>query len=111
MAARRLVGRGDPLIKIVKASPRDRFELRRAAGGWNLLVAGAVQRTGAGQAYLLGDRAQKLLALYQRAYGAVIPSGAWLVLGNLPGGTLDSTRFGLVGSAEIAGKVVLPPQR
>ena len=41
----------------------------------------------------------------------MIPSGAWLVLGNLQGGTLDSTRFGLVGSAEIAGTVVLPPQR
>jgi len=29
----------------------------------------------------------------------------------VPGGTLDSTRFGLVGSAEIVRKVVLPPRR
>jgi hypothetical protein len=29
----------------------------------------------------------------------------------IPGGTLDNTRLGLVGSAEIVGKVVLPPRR
>ena len=47
----------------------------------------------------------RLLALYEKDYQGVIPAGAFLILGNAPGGSLDSTQFGLVSQEDLEGKV------
>jgi hypothetical protein len=35
----------------------------------------------------------------------VIPKDAYLILGNLPNGTIDSSAFGLVAKTDILGRV------
>jgi len=47
-----------------------------------------------------------MLSLYERDYKGVIPKNAYLILGNLVEGSLDSSRFGLVGKSDFLGKVV-----
>lgn len=48
----------------------------------------------------------KLLQLYENSFKGIIPENTYIILGNQPEGTLDSTRFGLVDKSGIIGKVV-----
>lgn len=101
-------GNPDPIIKVAKGLPGDRFGLRRARGGWTILVNGRVAKNSRGRPYLFGESSYRMLSLYESDYGGIIPPGAYLILGNLPGGSLDSSRFGLVAKSEILGKVLIP---
>lgn len=101
----RLSFRKDPLIKLVRAVPGDRFGLKELADGSAvLLVNGSVAENSAGEPYKFAGRHKRMLALYAKDYNGVIPAGSYLILGDQPGGTLDSSRFGLVGRAAITGK-------
>jgi hypothetical protein len=53
----------------------------------------------------LDDQGYRLLSLYEKDYKGIIPEDAYLILGNLPQGSLDSSHFGLVGKKDILGKV------
>ena len=48
-----------------------------------------------------------MLSLYEENYKGVIPENAYLILGNLSGGSLDITHFGFVNKKDILGKVKL----
>ena len=96
----------NPMIKIVKGVSGDKFHLSQTNGGWNILINGEVIKNSSGQEYLLSDRSSRMLALYENDYKGVIPAGAYLILGNLASGSLDSSRFGLVSKSDILGKVV-----
>ena len=47
-----------------------------------------------------------MLALYIKNYKGIIPARSYLILGNLPEGSVDSTRFGLIDQSALIGKVV-----
>ena len=99
-------GSADPLIKIVKGLPGDKFGLEQAEGGWHIRLNGKRLANSLGEPYRLADAQTRVLALYEKDYHGVIPPGAYLLMGNLANGSLDSTHFGLVSQHDLEGKVV-----
>lgn len=95
----------EPLIKIVKAIPGDKWTLKMNAQGYEIVVNGMPLLTSNGSLYQIPAENIKMLEMYVSSY-PVIPPEAYLILGNLFYGTLDSTRFGLVGKSDIIGKVI-----
>lgn len=101
-----LAGRPDPIIKQIRAVPGDRFELRQSGDEkWQIAVNGKILKTSEGEEYEIGLSGWKMLSLYEKDYKGVVPEGAYLILGNQPGGTLDSTKFGLVSIKDFYGRV------
>jgi len=98
-------GNRNPLIKIVKGISGDKFELREAEGGWNIIVNNKIVKNSEGKPYLISGNTYKMLSLYERDYKGVIPENAYLLLGNNTSGSVDSTRFGLVDKSGIIAKV------
>lgn len=98
---------GDPLVKIVKGISGDEFRLKKYRPGcWNLLINGKILRNSRKTAYCIGEHGYRMLSSYEKVYNGVIPQDACLILGNQPEGTLDSTRFGLVGRVDLMGKAL-----
>lgn len=94
-----------PIVKSVKAVPGDRFELKKdKMGYWNIVVNGKILVTSDNTPYALPETKSKMLALYADSYKNIVPEDAYIILGNLPGGTLDSTQFGLVNKVDFIGK-------
>ena len=58
-----------------------------------------------GDSFELAMRRFKRQIEHMEGYGAKIPEDAFLVLGNLVEGSIDSTAFGLVSRDDIIGKV------
>lgn len=104
--AYRYGGSTEPLIKIVKAVPGDKFSLKKSDSGWNIMVNGKVVVNSEKKPYNIGDAGYRMISLYVKDYEGVIPDDAYLILGNDPAGSLDSTIFGLAGKSDFIGKVV-----
>ncbi len=107
-------GSEDPLIKIIKGVPGDRFELGELNGDSDenekvrhIMIGGEIITNSDGESYVLNERGYGILSLYEESYGGVIPEDSYLILGNLIGGSTDSTRFGLVHRDDILGKVLM----
>ncbi len=98
-------GNENPLIKIVKGVPGDKFELRKSDSGWNILINNQILKNSKSEPYVISRNRYKMLSLYESDYKGVIPKNAYLLLGNLVSGSVDSTRFGLVDKSNIIGKV------
>ncbi|MGE4554826.1 MAG: signal peptidase I [Candidatus Paceibacterota bacterium] len=98
-------GNKNPLLKVVKGVPGDKFELREAEGGWNIVINNKIVKNFEGQPYLISGNRYKMLALYEKDYNGTIPKNAYLLLSNQVGGSIDSTRFGLVDKNGIIAKV------
>jgi len=99
-------GNLDPLIKIVKAIPGDRFSLRSTSDGeWNIIVNDNIVNNSQGEDYSLGPSGYEILSMYERDYKGVIPESTYLIMGNLAGGSVDSSRFGLVHQSNFLAKV------
>ncbi len=98
-----------PIIKIVKGIPNDKFHLECVDNNsrWNLIINNKVVRNSEGRPYIFNKQRYKMLSLYERDYNGVIPDNVYLILGNIPQGTMDSTKFGLVGRGDIIGKVIM----
>lgn len=95
----------DPLIKIARAVPGDRFALEERPDGVSLLlVNGAVLENSAGRPYEFTGRRKRMLGVYARDYKGVIPPDSYLLLGDAAEGSLDSGRFGLAAREVIVGK-------
>lgn len=99
---------GDPLVKIAKGVEGDKFQLKKSATGcgWNILINNKILENSQNSPYCLGEQGYRMLSLYEKDYKGVIPQNAYLILGNSTGGTLDSTRFGLVDKSDFLGKAV-----
>ncbi len=95
----------DPIIKIVKGVPGDTLGLKTQNGKWLILLNGEIVKNSKSEEYEIDGSGERMLSLYIKDYKGVIPEGAYLLLGNLKNGSLDSTRFGLVGKEDILGKV------
>jgi len=96
----------NPLIKIVKAVPSDKWSIKKVNEKCMVVVNNKVLKNSEGKVYLFPKNRCKMLEIYAKSY-PVIPDNAYLILGNKTSGSLDSTRFGLVGKKDITGKVVL----
>jgi len=98
-------GNHEPIIKIVKGVPGDNFSFKKSGYGWNILIGNRVVNNSRNQPYLLDEESYKILLLYKNDYQGVIPANTYLILGNLPAGSLDSSRFGLISAEDILGAV------
>jgi signal peptidase I len=98
-------GNKNPIIKIIKGIPGDKFSLKKTNNGWYILINGEILKNSQNQPYILDERGYRVLSLYEKDYKGIIPEDAYLILGNLPQGSLDSSHFGLVGKKDILGKV------
>jgi signal peptidase I len=96
-----------PIIKIVKGLPKDQIILASTSSGWNILINGQAVKNSEGKEYLIGGQGYNMLSLYIRDYQGKIPENAYLILGNIASGTVDSTVFGLIDKSDILGKVEL----
>lgn len=104
-------GDPNPIIKIIRGIPGDAFALSPtppgfSPQGWFILINGAILTNANDKQYITDARGERMLSLYVRDYHSVIPPDAYLILGNLPEGSIDSTRFGLVGKSDLMGKVL-----
>jgi len=99
-------GLPEPLVKIVKAVPGDYWEIKLADQGYKIIVNGKVLTNSNKEPYQIPTGKIAMLKLYASDY-PIIPPNTYLILGNIPSGTLDSSRFGLVSKSEIIGKVII----
>jgi signal peptidase I len=107
IVAYKYAGNDVPIIKIVKGIEGDKFKLKKSkAGCWNILINAKILKNSSGRPYCLDERGWRMLSLYEQDYKGVIPKNAYLILGNLVEGSLDSSRFGLVDKSDFLGKVV-----
>lgn len=97
----------EPLIKIIKASPGDSFKLEKTNGGYTMLINNEILKNSQNQPYILDEKGYRLLSLYEHDYKGIIPKNTYLILGNRVGGSLDSSRFGLIDKSDILGKIVI----
>ena len=91
-----------PLIKAIRGLPGDRFEISNG----KIIINGAPATNSAGEPYQLSPVRAAMIALYVHDDHGIIPPDSFLVMGENPAGTLDSTRFGLVTRQEILGKLL-----
>jgi len=100
-------GNEDPLIKIVKGIPGDKFALQKTqVGCWNILINDKILENSQNSPYCISEQGYKMLSLYEKDYQGVIPEDAYLIMGNLISGATDSTRYGLVHKNDILGKAI-----
>ena len=90
-----------PLIKALRGLPGDKF----SASDGHILINGAPATNSAGQPYQLSPPRAAMIALYVHDDHGIIPPDSFLVMGENPAGTLDSSRFGLVWRQAIIGKL------
>ena len=98
--------RNHPLIKIIKGLPGDRLFLKPADKSktkWCLVINHKIVKNSERVPYSIGLRGYHRLKRFE----GVIPQGQYLILGNLPKGSLDSTAFGLIKEENILGIVSL----
>ncbi len=100
-------GGAEDLVKSVMGVPGDMLAFQKSGSRWHILVNGAPLANAQGETYLVSDAARRMLALYVGDQGGVIPADAYLVLGNNPAGSIDSTWFGLASAGDFKGKVDL----
>ena len=98
-------GNPEPIIKIVKAIPGDKFSFQKEETGWRILINDEILKNSENIPYLINENSYKLLRLYEKSFNGVAPENTYIILGNQPGGTLDSTRFGLIDKNDIIGRV------
>lgn len=99
-------GNAVPIIKIIKAIPGDKWELKKndQSDSYRIIVNGQSLKNSLGEFYQIPEAEIKMLKLYVRDY-PIIPLNTYLILGNRTAGTLDATRFGLINKKDIIGKV------
>ena len=105
LVAYRYSGDYIPLLKQVRALPGDTWDLVPRPGGLSgIAVNGRELTNSIGQPYAVSSKKARKLELYIHDYPR-IPPDTYLILGEEPEGTVDSTEFGLVSKSDILGKV------
>ena len=94
----------NPLIKIVKGIPGDKFNLQETAGGWHILINENILKNTLEKPYLIDQSGYKMLSLYIVDHNGIIPEQALLIMGNLTFGTTDSSRLGLISIRDVLGR-------
>lgn len=86
-----------PIIRIVRAGPGDKWAYRNGI----IIVNGKALVNSQGTTYQIKS---EILKLYAKNYPK-IPAKTYLLMGDNPKGSLDSSRFGLIRDQDIIGKV------
>ncbi len=97
----------EPIIKIIKAVPGDIVSLKKAGGSWNIVVNGALLQTTVGIPYAINNEVFNMFSRYVAEVNGIIPPDIYMILGNLPAGSVDSTYFGFVRKQDLVGKIIL----
>ncbi len=98
-------GNKNLLIKSVKGIPGDQWNLKKENGLYEIVVNDVSLLNSEGKPYEIPESSAKILQLYTKDY-PIIPSDAYLLLGDETGGSVDSTHFGLISKNDIMAKVV-----
>jgi len=97
-----------PIVKAIRGVPGDKIDLRLiGTDTYELLVNDQVLKTAQGEVYRFSDKRARMLGLYVRDYKGVIPADAYLLLGDVPTGSLDSSATGLFGRGALVARVQL----
>ena len=91
-----------PLLKLLLGLPGDRIAVRQG----EIFINDDVVKNDEGQPYQLSGPRAAMIDLYVHDYGGVIPPDQYLVMGENPAGTTDSSRFGYVARDHIIGKMI-----
>jgi len=99
-------GNDAPIIKIVKAIPGDSWQLEKnnQLNSYQIKVNGLALKNSQNEFYKIPASDIHMLRLYVENH-PTIPQNTYLILGNQPSGSLDSTKFGLISKNDILGKV------
>lgn len=93
------------VVKFVTAVPGDRIALAEAEGGSALLINGDEIKNSQDEAYRFNAARANMLNLYITQYDGILPADTYLLLGNNPAGSYDSSQFGMVGKDGFVGKI------
>jgi signal peptidase I len=96
-----------PLIKQIRGLPGDAFVFMPATDerGFRLLVNGETLANSAGEPYLITGRTIFTMVGEGKPYGSHVPPDHYLILGDQPHGSMDSTHIGFVSRAQLIAKV------
>jgi hypothetical protein len=99
----------DPVVKILRGLPGDKFELSKDSGGrgWNLVINGdPVMWEAENKPYFFGGKQAPTLALYEKSRKGILGADEIIILGNWPPGNNDSGIFGVFSINDVLGKVI-----
>lgn len=96
----------EALIKIVEAVSGDKIELVKNGGSWNIDINGEPLKTTVGIPYAINESVFNVFSRYVDGVNGVLPTDTYMILGNLPAGSIDSTHFGFVRKQSLIGKVL-----
>jgi len=94
--------RDTPVVKVVRAVPGDTLALLEEEGIFYIHVNDERLTTSTGEPYALKPNRARMLQLYE----GELRADTFLLLGNIAGGTYDSTRLGLIHKSDIEGRVI-----
>jgi len=92
-------GNENLLLKQIKAIPGDEFEFYNDT----IYINEKVIKNSVNISYKINS---KMLELYSKSY-PILPENTYLILGDNPAGTQDSSKFGLIDKSQIIGKGVI----
>lgn len=106
IAAYTAPGYADPVIKVVRGVPGDRFGLIRDGAVANISINGSVLTNAVGAPYVISENRYNFLKLSVEQYNGVIPPNYYFLLGDVPSGSVDSILFGLIPRDQLIGRIV-----
>jgi len=97
----------EPVIRIARATPGDRFKLVKAKDrdAWNIEVNGDLVEA-EGKPYFFGTDQVPPLGLYEKANRGILQPNHAIILSAFPPGYQDSGLFGVVSIDDLIAKVV-----
>ena len=103
-------GHDTPLVKIVRGLPGDTFALvPTGSEEYYVSVNDQILQTDAKVPYRFTEQSSTELRRYGERYGYTIPRDRYLLLGNVPGGSLDATVFGFTSRNAFLGMLAANP--
>ncbi len=99
----------DPVVKVVRATGGDRFELVEdmVHGAWNLRVNGELVKDLADRPYYFGGNNRPTLGLYEKERNNILGPEEAIVFSTVSPGKEDSGSFGLTHRRDFLGKLKL----
>lgn len=95
-----------PLLKRIRGIPGDTFQiLTLPTGEGEFFLNDEILKNIRGEAYRIPPVRASLWRLYEAEFHGVIPTDKFFVLGEIPTGSLDSSRFGFVSRDDLLGRV------
>lgn len=91
-----------PLIKALRGMPGDLLAVKDG----KIMINGLAAMNTEGVVYRLPKARAAMIELYAHDYKGAIPPDTFLVMGENPAGSSDSSAFGLVAREHIIGKII-----